>query len=196
MILYAESNFLLEIALARENEESARAVIDRAERGEVELSVPVFCLCEPFSTVSYRARKRAQEFRAVQRQLEDLGRGQVHRGLIDAMVTPLTDVLDVEIRERTELDDIVGRLLACATILDLSEAVFTASREAQVTHGLDASDSIVYATVLLDARARDVAEPKVFVTRNTNDFDREAIREELSAAGCRLTFSFDDCAEE
>jgi len=192
VIVYAESNFLLEIALGRENEAGARQILDRAENGAIELAVPVFCLCEPFSTVAYRARKRAQEFRAVQRQLEDLGRGEAHRDLINAVATPLSDVLDVEIRERTQLEDVVGRLLNCANILDLSHAVFIASQGHQATHGLDATDAIVYATVQLDASA-GVEEPKVFVTRNSNDFDLEAIRAELDAAGCRLTFSFDDC---
>lgn len=193
MIVYAESNFLLEIALGRENEAGARQILDRAENGAIELAVPVFCLCEPFGTVAYRARKRAQEFRAVQRQLEDLGRGEAHRDLVNAVATPLSDVLDVEIRERTELEDVVGHLLNCANILDMSQAVFLASQGHQATHGLDASDAIVYASVLLDASTRDVEEPKVFVTRNSSDFDLEAIRAELSAAGCRLTFSFDDC---
>jgi predicted nucleic acid-binding protein len=192
LILYIESNFVLEIALGREDEATAREILDRAEEGLIQLVVPIFSLCEPYSTVSYRARKRAQEFGAVERQLQDLGRGDVHRELVDAVATPLSDVLNVAVRERETLEDVVGRLLRCARILPFSEASFDAAKLHQVTHGLDASDALIYASVLLDAQEPGRDDPKQFVTRNSADFDREAISEELAAAGCELGFAFAD----
>jgi predicted nucleic acid-binding protein len=192
VIVYVESNFLLEIALGRESEAAAREILDRAEQRDLDLAVPSFALCEPFSTLSYRARKRSQDLRPMRQQLEDLGRGDVYRDLIDAVAPRLADVLDVEIRERTVLEEVVGRLLGCATILQLSDVVFFASQTHQRTHGLDAADAIIYASVLEDAGSQPRDAQKIFITRNSKDFERDAIRAELAATGCALAFSFEN----
>jgi predicted nucleic acid-binding protein len=190
VILYVESNFVLEIALAREGENDARALLDAAEQGEIELAVPVFSICEPYGTVSYRGRKRAQDFAVLQRQLEDLGRGGANQQLVAAMTPSLADVIGVEARERAELEHTVRRLLDTATILPLTAETLDAAVAHQGTHGLDAADALIYASVLTDAAMRDVAEEKTFATRNSGDFDRAAIREELAAVGCDIVFEF------
>jgi hypothetical protein len=52
---------------------------------------------------------------------------------------------------------------------------------AQAMHGLDQGDALIYSAVLLDARARGPEEPKTLIARNSSDFDRQSIRDELEA---------------
>src|SRR5205823_4479947 len=110
LIIYVETNFVLEIVLPRENSAAALELLGRAEAGELELAIPVFAICEPYGTVSYRERKRTQDMRPERSQAQDLRRGDEHRELADSLETRLSDVLAVSIREREQLEDLVGRL--------------------------------------------------------------------------------------
>jgi predicted nucleic acid-binding protein len=191
LIVYLETNFVLEIALARETEADARRILELAEAGEVQLVIPVFSLCEPYGTVSYRARKRGSAFAEVGRQLQDLGRGEANRELVEVMRPRVADIVEIDVRERTVLEEVIGRVLRCATVLPFSTEEFDVAAEAQATHGLDPADALIYAAVLVDARRREGTERKTFITRNSNDFDRASIREELDAAGCTVGFVFE-----
>lgn len=54
MIVYVESNFVLEIALEQREASSAEAILGLAENGEIELAIPAVALAEPFSKLGYR----------------------------------------------------------------------------------------------------------------------------------------------
>lgn len=58
MIVYVETNFVLEVALGQEQAEAAAEILNRAEGGEIELAIPYLSLVEPFSTVTKRHRDR------------------------------------------------------------------------------------------------------------------------------------------
>jgi hypothetical protein len=54
MIVYVESNFVLEIALGQEQATSAEALLAFSESRSIELVLPSLTLTEPFSTVTHR----------------------------------------------------------------------------------------------------------------------------------------------
>lgn len=56
MIVYVESNFVLEIALGQEENAEARRILNLAHEALVEIAVPSFALCEPFGTITQRGR--------------------------------------------------------------------------------------------------------------------------------------------
>lgn len=51
MIVYVETNFVLEIAREQEQVVSANKILALAEEGKIELAFPAFTLSEPFSTI-------------------------------------------------------------------------------------------------------------------------------------------------
>lgn len=47
MIIYAESNFVLELAFRQEDCDSCEDILKLAEAGKIELLLPAYCLGEP-----------------------------------------------------------------------------------------------------------------------------------------------------
>ena len=57
MIVYVESNFVLELALLQEEHDSCDAIIMLAETRDIELVVPAFSLAEPYEALVRRSRQ-------------------------------------------------------------------------------------------------------------------------------------------
>jgi hypothetical protein len=74
MIVYVESNFVLEIALQREEYSSAEAILSLAENNKIELRFPGFILSETFGALRYRRGKRLNLYRSLQTTLKDIKR--------------------------------------------------------------------------------------------------------------------------
>ena len=70
----------------------------------------------------------------------------------------------------------------------------TASVIAEALHhqqqGFSPQDAVVYASVLQHA-ADDVEEEKVFLNRNSKDFDDPDVEDRLEELGCKILFQFD-----
>ena len=58
MIVYVETNFVLEIAREQEQVESANQILILAEQGKIELAFPSFTISEPFSTIIRQRKER------------------------------------------------------------------------------------------------------------------------------------------
>ncbi len=59
MIVYVESNFILEVALEQEQFASAEAILKLVEENKIKLAFPSFALSEPFATVMRRDKERS-----------------------------------------------------------------------------------------------------------------------------------------
>lgn len=190
MISYAESNFVLELALGQEGEPDARAILEAAQRGEVALALPAFALCEPYGTVTQRARQRRQSFSPIENQLRDLQRNAANQELVEALRRNVATALEFDRREMDDLERVVGELLQCVRILPLSSDAHHLSAILQAEHDLDPADALIAASILEDAQRQDDA--KVFTTRNSRHFDFPAVHERFAAQQCELVFSFAD----
>lgn len=51
MDVYVETNFVLELALLQEQQESCQKLLDLAEAGRINLILPAFSLTEPYETL-------------------------------------------------------------------------------------------------------------------------------------------------
>ena len=49
MIVYVESNFILELAYLQEDHENCGRILKLAEAGKIQLILPAFAIAEPFS---------------------------------------------------------------------------------------------------------------------------------------------------
>jgi predicted nucleic acid-binding protein len=190
LIGYVESNFVLELALVQEGALDARQLLEAAQEGEIELAIPVFALCEPYSTVTNRARLQRRSWQPIEDQLRDLQRNAENQDLVEGLRAHLARLLELGRGEMNSLEQVIRELLICAAVLPLTPEVHEASSRYQNEHDLAPADAIIYATVIRDAAARDAATEKFFVTRNSKDFDAPAIREQLREHRCELLFEF------
>ena len=191
MIVYVESNFLLEIALSQEQALSAEALLALAASGRITLTIPAISLSEPFATVTQRARERRKLHRAIHEQVRDLGRSTLHGGVESTFKPVLDTLLRLERLEMDRLTSTVERLLANASPIELTDSIFQTALAERPRFGLSVQDAIIFASVMADARMR-TAEPKCFVSRNFKHFRRSDIIAELFSVNCRYAASFDD----
>jgi predicted nucleic acid-binding protein len=192
VIAYVESSWVMRVTLGQEGAADARTLLDAAREGEIELAIPMFSLCEPYTTVVNLARSRRRSFRPIEDQLRDIERTPENQELVEELRARLGDLVALDKREMDSLEGIVRDLLDVATVLPLSAETHARAAQHQIDHGLEPADSIIYATILDDLQTRDVEIAKFFVTTNWKDFDTPGIRDQLSAQGCELLSDFAD----
>ena len=59
MIVYVESNFILELAFTQDDASSCEAVLDLAERGAISLVLPAYSIAECYEALLRRSRDRS-----------------------------------------------------------------------------------------------------------------------------------------
>lgn len=69
MNIYVESNFVLEVTLAQEQQEACENILRLCEAGRARLVVPAFSMTEPYHTLDRRHKQRDSS----------LGAGSHHR---------------------------------------------------------------------------------------------------------------------
>lgn len=168
MIVYVESNFILEIVLKQQHAASAEAVLQLAEMGKIEIAFPSFALSEPFATITRRERDQGRLSRSIE-------------GMLDQLPILLADASK---RERDSLWSVISRLVAIGTSLETNKDCLTQALAYQMSPGLTSQDSIIYAATILDMQRRPFGESKCFLNKNSHDFKVPSIIAELNGYNC------------
>lgn len=174
MIVYVESNFVLEMALKQKYMFETEAILQLAENRKIELVIPSFALSEPFATITrrYRDMERLSKF---------------IEGMHDQLPGTLRFLAD---KEAALLWSVISRLVAAGTTIEMSTNCLSYAQQAQKDIGLSQQDSIIYAAIVLDLQNRLHTEPKCFVDSNFRDFKNPAIITELNSYYCYYESNF------
>ncbi|MBP3967317.1 PIN domain-containing protein [Paenibacillus lignilyticus] len=190
MIVYVESNFILELVLAQEESTSAEQILGLAEERKIKLLLPSFSIMEPFWTIQGRGKQRKSIQQSLNRELEQLQRSMYNQELV-SVFQPLTKtIIDVEIKEMDMLEKTLSRLLKIGITIDVSSSIFDDSIRYQEELGLSPPDAIIYSSIITNVKQQTGDEAKVFVSRNWKDFDQEEIVEELQSFHCKFFSNF------
>lgn len=81
MRIYAESNFVLEIALLQEQRSSCQDLVELCAAGHAVLVLPALSLTEPYDTLSRRRLERRGLKQALDAQLRQLERTEDYKEL-------------------------------------------------------------------------------------------------------------------
>ncbi|HMB90263.1 MAG TPA: hypothetical protein VKP65_05405, partial [Rhodothermales bacterium] len=92
--------------------------------------------------------------------------------------------------ERHRLQHVLEQLLAMAELIPLSAAIISDAHAYQ-QQGFSPQDAVVYASVLSHLSAHEDDE-KVFLNRNSKDFDDPDVQDQLEGLDCNMLFRFDD----
>jgi len=191
MIVYVESNFVLEIALKQEQSASAESIFNLAESNKIALAFPSFALSEPFATVMHRDRERIELHQSLTKTLGQLRRSEPHKQTILDLQPLLVLLKNAVNGEFDQLHSTVARLLKFGAPLELNESTLDQAKNYQVQFGLKPQDSIMYSTVIGDMQRRPLTEAKCFLSRDREAFSTNpGIKSELQAHNCRYIGSF------
>src|SRR6266849_2706033 len=192
MIVYVESNFILEGALGQEESPSAESILLLAEKNSIELVFPGFALSEPFATVTQRDRDRRHLRTSFAEMLRQLQRSEPHKQLVSEL-QPIPIILTAIVKTEFDLlQSTVNRLLSIGKSIEIDGPSFRQALIYQSNLGLSPQDSIIYAAVLNDLHKRSFQEEKCYISRNWKDFRNPAIKTELELYNCRYAESFGD----
>jgi len=190
MILYAESNFILELAYLQEEHEQCERILDLASAGHLQLIFPAFAIAEPYWAWVGRRKRRQTVHSELVKELRELGRSAPYAESVEQF-TEITRALLVSGEDdKLRLDQTIERVLQVSTLIPLETGTIRMAIDIQITTSLGPQDSIVYASLLSDLGNVVRPEPKYFVTKNSKDFDNPDITDELSRLHCTLCTGF------
>ncbi|MBD0319644.1 MAG: hypothetical protein ICV87_04875 [Gemmatimonadetes bacterium] len=191
MIVYAETNYVLELAFLRDEVEHAEALLALAEGGRVRLVLPAFSLSEPYESMTRRARERRALLDRLATEITELARSRPYASLNDTARAFTSLVAQSADEEWTRLSGVQNRLLAVAEIAPLTGETIRRGLAAGPEFGLSSQDAVVFASVETHMAAAG-SEPKVFVTKNRKDFVSGDISDRLAELDCKLLTRFAD----
>ena len=192
MIVYVESNFVLELGLRQEEHEACNQILRYAEADTTDLVVPAYSLAEPYETWHRRASDREEARDRLDSQLTQLSRSESYADVIEGS-THITALLTRSIDEdKKRIDDVCRRLLTSGTVAPLDAAVVRRALELQATRDLAPQDAVVYASILFHLEESAPDGRKMFVTRDADDFLTPEIRHDLAEFDAHLILSFTD----
>ncbi len=191
MIVYVESNFILEMALEQEQSLSCEAILKLVEIDKIALAFPSFALSEPFATIMHRNKERRELHGRLAVTLGQLQRSEPHRQTIYDL-QPLLGILNSAIdREFELLHLIVARLLKHSRSIELDGSGLAQALSYQAQFDFKPQDSIIYATVVTDMQQRVPTEVKCFLSRDKEAFFiNPGIKHELASYNCRYIGNF------
>lgn len=191
MIVYVETNFVLELVFAQEQRASCEQLLVLSESGAVNLKVPAYCLAEPHEKLSRQAQNRRilqQDLRLELRQLTRTASYAERIGTIEEIEGLLAQSIQ---EEQQRFVHYRARLLRSAEIMPLTVDVLQYAATCETPFGLSPQDAIVYASVVTHLREQT---PPIccFLNKNSKDFDTPDIVDELAKYNCRMIPRFDD----
>jgi predicted nucleic acid-binding protein len=188
VIVYVETNFLLELAFQQESYESCEQILRLASSGSISLVTPGCSVAEAYIAWHGINRRRRQFQVELQNHLREMSRSASYRGVVDQH----RDVLDALVAGREEsrnrLVAAIASIETDGTTIPVTALMFAMVALDEEAHSLSPQDGLVLASVKSHAKKND--GPKCFVTKD-KDFNKPAIREELGAE-CEVLMNFDD----
>lgn len=178
MIVYIETNFVLQLALRQEHNRYAEAVLKLAEQEKIQLFIPWFCIGESYSKLTYLVRERMQLADECQRIADELSRDAQLRDseLLKWFLNARVELGRFNDEQVQLLDETTIRILKSSKTLRVDANRVQESRRVRKQLEFRASDSIVYGCVLEHAKSE--SGEKCFLN-NDKAFHQPLVRKEL-----------------
>lgn len=193
MIVYVESNFVLELAYLQEEHESCEEILKLAEEGRIEIVLPAYSVGEPYDSWVRRSKRRAALDESLSRELNELSRSKPYVETLNEFQEITKTLLQSGEQEKERLDDALNRILETAVVVPIEREIIKNAIDLQKTRNFRLpQDSIVYASVLSHLANTSTEELKCFITKNSKDFANPDIYTDLESYNCKLLTKFSD----
>lgn len=187
MIVFAESNFILEIALRQEEAADAERILALAASKEIRLVIPACCLFE--RTLARNSKQRKELSQGLTSELRYLARSENFNTLEPTLETVTRTLIESGNAQAESLAQTLKTVLDVATVIPLTADVMRHTLALQVVYELPAQDSVVFASIDQFLSTTEKG-PKLFANRNRKDFQDDDIEGHLGRYDCKLLMSF------
>lgn len=190
MIVYVETNFLLELAYLQERCESCREILELARSGAITLALPAVSAAEARATWHRRAADRRDFHTNLQKHIREISRSEPFRGLVEQSRDVVAALIAGGEESRIRLESVIEIFTAEASVIPLTGDVVAIARWHELAYSLTPQDAVVLASVR--AHAESHAGPKVFISQDAKGFAHPTVYGELAAVHCKMLVNFDD----
>lgn len=191
MIVYVESNFVLELAYQQEQNESCEYLLKFVSDNHIPLVIPAYCLVEPLVAWNQRSARRKEIADRLSRELRELGRSKPYSELVLESSTITSRLVQSTEEEKARLDAVIESIASVAHVIPMDFNIIDSAKDYREHLSLSPQDSVVYASVLNHLR-NSSDEDKCFLNKNSKDFMIPEIQDELASHNCRIIPSFGD----
>jgi predicted nucleic acid-binding protein len=191
MIVYVESNFVLELAFLQEEYESCLELLGLAESQAIHLVLPAFSVGEPYEVWVRRSKQRRELRDQLSTAIRELSRSRPYQASSHEFQELTNLLLRSGEEEKRRLDEALDRILRIAEVIPIGLSTIRSAIALQRSRSLAPQDSIVYASIL--AHLAETSEDlRCFITKNSKDFVNPDIENDLATHTCRLLTKFGD----
>ena len=191
MIVYVESNYVLELAFLQEEHESCEELLSLSESGDILLVLPAFSIGEPYETWVRRLKERKDLSGQLTTVINELSRSRPYQESSQEF-QDLTNLLLSSVEdEKNRLDEILERILQTVDVIPIGSSTIRKAITFQESRAFkQPQDSIVYASIIehLDTASRGL---RCFITRD-KDFTSPDIENDLAKYDCLRLPNFSD----
>lgn len=189
MIVYAESNFLLELTTLQAEEPECNGVVKLAENGRITLVLPAFSLAEPLQTIRRRHSDRIDLQIRLNNEIALLKRSASYEERLRQAAEAGSILEDSRREEQERLDEILERVTRIADLIPLESSVIRRARAIREDFGLSHADAVVLASILLHLESIRPAQ-SCFLQRDRKDFLTPDVVSSLKDLNCHLLVGF------
>lgn len=190
MIVYVETNFVLELAYLRRTSDNCQELLRLAADKKISLVIPAFALIEARLAWQRNVARRNRLHKDVRAELGELSRSRPLTDIESQSNALVAALIDTAAQDRDRLEEAIASLRDRSSVIAADAAIVTNALAAERIFDLSPQDAVIYATVIEHAQSNTGV--KVFVTQNSNDFRVPKIEQALAKHGCKLLLSFDD----
>jgi predicted nucleic acid-binding protein len=191
VIVYVESNFVLEIALLQEQHSACEALLDLCANGRIQILLPTYAMIEPFSTLFRRRAERNVLKGRLGPILRELGRTAPLSRSVEEAQASLDHLLGASSNDELKRWKTTrSRIASVAELIPFEERVLQAAAASEVPLNLSPPDAVMYASIRSHLSQTRPAR-SCFLNRNYLDFQNPALVTELNALGCKVLPAFD-----
>jgi predicted nucleic acid-binding protein len=188
LIIYVETNFVLELAYQRSTFEHCQRLLDLAAQRRIELVIPSFALVEARMAWQRNVTRRTRLHSQVRTELGELARSRPLMNIPAQSQAFVAALIDSAQQDRDRLEAAVSTLADIGSVIATTPATLRLALSVEQRVGLSPQDALVYASVVEHIGSGGPID-RVFVTQNKNDF--ASVKDELEVVGCKLLFAFD-----
>jgi predicted nucleic acid-binding protein len=191
MIVYVESNFILEVAYLQEQHASCEELLVLAEVAKITLKLPAFSVIEARLSLQQRTHRRRAFQDALAREVRELARSKPYQELSTSTEPLTTALIESGGAEKKGLELILSRFLAKCEVIPMHGTTVQSATRFEAEFNLAPKDAVILASIAEDL-GKGLGGLKLFLNRNSKDFANPDIYDQLSKFECKLVPSFAD----
>jgi hypothetical protein len=187
--VYAESNYVLELAFQQEQSDDCEQILLLAEARRIQLLLPAYCFAESHEKLARQRNNRKVLLTNLEGEIRQLKKTATYT----SHIASLQDISILLIRsnedEKASFAHYRTRLLQTCSLIPLTREIICSAASYESTLNFEPPDAIVFASVIAHLQSQ-AGQPSCFINKNRKDFDDPDVKGELNKYNCRMITNF------